>query len=231
MNLDTTVDADESEHFVTVNRVTASGQRKVESFQVPVDDQYVILVVLRVGGLLYVEAFRTAVADFFALLGFPLLHVKVLVDDVVHVHRFVGNTLIEVGYGLEAQFPNQTHQDGLIIFQLPVLEFTFQCLLGKLCLTGCNLLQGLTYLVACLRRGDKGQPVTLRCLRVRSHDFHLVATVQFLAELYIFPVDAGTRTPASQVGVDRKGKVEHGSPLRQFVQVTFRSKYEYLVLI
>ena len=30
-----------------------------------------------------------------------------------------------VGYGLEAQFPNQTHQDGLIIFQLPVLEFTF----------------------------------------------------------------------------------------------------------
>ena len=90
---------------------------------------------------------------------------------------------------------------------------------------------GLTYLVACLRRGDKSQPVTLWCLRVRSHDFHLVATVQFLAELYIFPVDAGTRTPASQVGVDRKGKVEHGSPLRQFVQIAFGSKYEYLVLI
>ena len=231
MNLDTAVDADESEYFVAVNRVTASGQRKVESFQVPVDDQHVILVVLRVGGLLHVEAFRTAVADFFALFGFPFLHVKVLVDDVVHVHRFVGNTLIEVGHGLEAQFPNQTHQDGLIIFQLPVLEFTFQCFLGKLCLTGCNLLQGLTYLVACLRRGDKSQPVTLGCLRVRGHDFHLVATVQFLAELYIFPVDAGTRTAASQVGVDRKGKVEHGSPLRQFVQVTFRSKYEYFVLI
>ena len=231
MNLDTAVDTDKSEHFVTVNRVTAFGQRKVESFQIPVDDQHVILVILCVGGLLHVEAFRTAVADFFALLGFPLLHVKVLVDDVVHIHRFVGDALIEVSHGLEAQFPNQTHQDGLIIFQLPVLEFTLQRFLGKLCLSGCNLLQGLTYLVACLRRGDKSQPVTLRCLRVRGHDFHLVATVQFLAELYVFPVDAGTRTPASQVGVDREGKVEHGSPLRQFVQVTFRSKYEYFVLI
>ena len=38
VNLDTAVDADESEHFVTVNRVTTSGQRKVESFQVPVDE-------------------------------------------------------------------------------------------------------------------------------------------------------------------------------------------------
>ena len=88
VNFDTAVDADESEHFITVNRVTAFGQCKVESFQVPVDDQHVILVILCVGGLLHVEAFRTAVADFFALLGFPLLHVKVLVARYLSMMSF-----------------------------------------------------------------------------------------------------------------------------------------------
>ena len=139
--------------------------------------------------------------------------------------------MVEIGHGLEAQFPDEAHQDGFIVFHFPVLEFPFQGFLGEFGLAGCNFFQCLTYFVAGLRRGDEGQPVAFRRLSVRGHDFHLVTAVQFLAELHILSVHAGTCTPASQVGVDGKGKVEYGGSLWQFVQIAFGSEHKHFVLV
>ena len=223
--LDTSRNGDESENFIAVNRIAAFGQVEINAFQVLVNDQHIILeIVFDIGSLLDVEPFRTAVADFFPLFGFLPLHFHVTVDEGVDVQTFVGDAPVEIGYGLIAQLLDEAHQDGFIVFYLAVLEFPFQRFAGKLCLLGGHFFQGLTNFGTGFRGGHEVQPVLFRSLGRRGHDFHLVATDQWLTYLGVFTVHFRTDAVAADVGVDGKGEVQHGGTLRQLVQVSFRSE-------
>ena len=63
------------------------------------------------------------------------------------------------------------------------------------------------------------------------HDFHLVSVVQGVAELDVSSVYLCAYAPASQVGMDGEGEIEHGSSLRQLVEVALGAEHEHFVFI
>ena len=161
----------------------------------------------------------------------PFLEFEVLVDDVVHVERFIGNALVEVRHHLEAEPLDEAHHRTLVILYFPVLELTLQCLLGKGVLAGSHFLERLPYLGARLGSGDDVQPVLLGRLCIGRHDFHLVAAVQYLLQLCVLAVYLGSYTFAAQLAVDVEGEVEHGGTLAQFEQVSLGGKDEHFVFV
>ena len=111
------------------------------------------------------------------------------------------------------------------------VELTLDGFLGKFRLTGFDFLQCLADFGACLRGGDNVEPVLLRALGVRCHDFHLVAAVQLLAQLDILAVHLGTDALASKLGVDAECKVEYGRAFRKFEQIAFRCEDKDFVFV
>ena len=181
VNLDTTVDGNESEHIVAVNRVAAFSQLEIKSFQILVDDEYIILEALVVLRTLDAITFSASVQYLVGGFAFLLLHFYELVHYLVGIELFIGDVLIEFGNDFVSQLLDESHHHRFIVIHLTVLELTFDGFLGKLSLMRFELFQCLTNLGACLRGGYNVQPIALRCLCVRSHDFHLVATVQFMS--------------------------------------------------
>ena len=64
------------------------------------------------------------------------------------------------------------------------------------------------YLAFCLGCADKVDPCWLYMLALTGQDFHLVATLQLMAERNQFMIDLGTDTMASQEGMDLESEVE-----------------------
>ena len=120
---------------------------------------------------------------------------------------------------------------GLVVVYLAVLELALQHLLGEGRLPRGHLLQCLAYLGACLRRGDDVQPVLFGRLRVRCHDFHLVAALQPLAQGHVLAVHPCTDAATSQGCVDVEGKVQHRGSLGQLEEVALGGEDEDLVLV
>ena len=231
MNLDASADGYKAEHLVAINRVTAFGKLKVQSFQVLVDDKHVVFEVLVFRCSLHAISFRTAIEHFVVGFRFLLLHFHEALEDVVGIQLFDGNVLIEKRDGLVTHLLDEFHHDGFIVVHLMILELALKCFLGKFCLACFDFLQCLADLGACLRCGDNTQPVLLWRLRVRRHDFHLVATVQLLAELDILTIYFGANTLASQLGMDAKSKIKHSRSFRKLEQVALRCKDEDFILI
>ena len=231
VDLDAAGDGHEAEHLVTVDGVAAFGQLEVESFQVLVDDEHVVLERRVVGRGLQVVALGAAVDDVLADFRLLLLQFEEAVEHVVGIELFHGDVLVEFGHRFVAQFLDEAHHHGFVVVHLAVLELAFQGFFGELGLPRLHLLQGLADLGAGLRGGDDVQPVAFRRLGARGHHFHLVAAMQGLAQLHVLAVDAGPDAARTQFGVDGEGKVEHGGPLGHLVEVAFGGKHEYLVLV
>ena len=223
----------ETEYLISVDRIAAACQLEVQPFQVLVDDEHVLFGggLFGQGGSLQVIAFGAAVHDVVLRVVLPFLEFEVLVDDAVHVERFIGNALVEVRHHLEAEPFDEAHHRTLVILYFPVLELTFQCLLGKGVLAGSHFLERLPYLGARLGSGDDVQPVLLGRLCIGRHDFHLVAAVQYLLQLCVLAVYLGSYTFAAQLAVDVEGEVEHGGTLAQFEQVSLGGKDEHFVFV
>ena len=127
------------------------------------------------GGSLQVIAFGAAVHDVVVRVVLPFLEFEVSVDDAVYVGAAHRQCSAEVRHHLEAEPFDEAHHRTLVILYFPVLELTFQCLLGKGMLASSHFLERLPYLGACLGSGDDVQPVLLGRLCIGRHDFHLVA--------------------------------------------------------
>ena len=140
---------------------------------------------------------------------FPSLLFQIFVDNFVYIQCFIGNVLIEVSHSLETEAFNEAHHDSFIIFYFPVFEFPFNSFFGKGMLAGNHLFQSLAYLGTCFGGSHDVQPVLLRCLGIRGHDFYLITTVQYLTKLRILAINFCTDTLASQFTMDMKSKIQH----------------------
>ena len=214
---DTAAYGDKAEYLVAVDWIAATCQFEVQPFQVLVDDEHVLLGICLFGqgGCLQVITFGATVDDVVVRIVFPFLQFKVLVYDVVHVERFVGDALIEVRHHFEAEAFDEAHHRALVIFYFPVLEFAFQCFFGKCMLAGSHFLECLPYLGACFGSCDDVQPALFGGLRVGSHDFHLVAAVQYLLQLCVPAVYFCSDAFAAQFAVDMESEVEYGGTFAQ----------------
>ena len=83
------------------------------------------------------------------------------------------------------------------ILYLPVLELALQSFLGKGMLAGSHFFQCLAYLGTGFGSSHDIQPVLFGSLGVGSHDFYLVAALEYLLQLYVLAVYFGTDAFAS----------------------------------
>ena len=121
--LDASRYGNETEYVIAIDGVAAPCKLEVDTLQVLVDDQYIVLVkALFFLCRLHVEALGTAVSHFLALFTLVALHLYVSVYQGVHIRALIGDALIEVGHGLEARFLDEAHQDGFVVFYLAVFE-------------------------------------------------------------------------------------------------------------
>ena len=194
MYLDTPIDGYESKDFISINRITTLGQFEIQSLQILVNDQDIVLKVLVVQRCLDAISFCTPIEHFVIGFRFFLLHLNELVENLIGIQLFNGNVLIEIGYILVSQLLDQTHHHGFIVINLSVLELSFDGFLGKFRLTGFDFFQSLANLGSCFRSSYNVQPITFRCLGVRGHDFHLVSTIQLLTQLDILSIYFSTDT-------------------------------------
>ena len=74
-------------------------------------------------------------------------------------------------------------------------------------------------------RHHKFQPFFLRSLFIAGQNFHLIATIQFLAHGYKLMIYFRSDTGVSDLGVNVIGKIKGGSAFRQCPHKTFRSEY------
>ena len=233
MYLDAAAYGDKTEYLVSVDRIATACQLEVQAFQVLVDDEHILFgcCFFGQGGGLQVIALGATVYDVIMRIILPLLQFEVLVYDVVDVERFVGNALIKIRYHFEAETLDEAHHRTLVIFYLPVFEFTFQRFFGKCVLAGSHFFERLPYFGARFGSSDDVQPALLGRLGIGSHDFHLIATVQYLLELCIPAVYFRSDTFTAQFAVDVECEVEYGGTFTQFEQIPFGGKDEYFVFV
>ncbi len=155
----------------------------------------------------------------------------VFVYNLVDIQLFIGYSLIEVGYYLEAEALDEAHHGSFIILYLPVLELAFQCLFGEGMLACDHFFQCLAYFSTGLGGGYDVQPILLGRLRIRCHYLHLVTAMQHLPQLYILAVYFGTDALASQFAVNVERKIEHGGAFGQFEQIAFGGKYKDFIFV
>ena len=167
VNLDTTAYRNETKHIIPVNRITTFSQLEFQPFQILIDYQNIFLrrrfLLLR---SLQVIPFGTAIHNFIVRITVPLLLLHILIQNLVNVQSTVGNPLIKLRHILEAQTLDEAHHGRFIIFQLTILEFPFQRLLGKSVLACHHLFESLPYLGARFGSRHDVQPVLLRRLGV-----------------------------------------------------------------
>ncbi len=86
----------------------------------------------------------------------------------------------------------------------PLVEYFLALLLNLSIITA----QDGLYLALCLGCADEVDPCLLYMLALTGEDFHLVATLQLMAERNQLVIDLGTDTVASQEGMDLESEVE-----------------------
>ena len=180
MNFDTSAYCHKSEYIISVNRIAAFGKFKFQSFQILIDDKHILF-----GGDLFlcclqIISFGTAINDLIMRVIVPSLLFEVFIQNIVDIQCLICNLLIKLCHIFEAQTLDKTHHRSFVIFHLPVFELPFQCLFGEIVLACYHLLKCLTYLGAGFGSRHDVQPVLLRSLGIRRHDFHLITAVQFL---------------------------------------------------
>ena len=143
VNLDPPGYSDKSEYVVSIYGVATFGQLEVQSFQVLVNDEYILFSDSGFVYLVWQVVFFGTAVDHFITFTVPFLLFDVFIQNVVHVKHFVGNILIKLCHILESQAFDQTHHYCFVIFHLPVFEFPFQCFFGEIVLACYHFLQGL----------------------------------------------------------------------------------------
>ena len=146
----------------------------------------------------------------------PFLLFDIFIQRLVDIQRSVRYFLIKLRHIFESQTLDKAHHCRFIIFQFAVLELSFQRLFSESVLACHHFFECLPYLGACFRGRHDVQPVLFWCLGVRCHDFHLVAAVKLLFQLYIFAVHFGADAFASQLTVNMKCKIEYSSSFGKF---------------
>ena len=98
MNLDALADGNESEDWVTVDRVAAMSQFEIDALEVLIDNQHIVALLHQfLGRILKLEILCT----FCRLVGIGKVQVMVALldvslDDAVHVEFLLGYILVEV---------------------------------------------------------------------------------------------------------------------------------------
>jgi hypothetical protein len=94
-----------------------------------------------------------------------------------------------------------------------------------------RLFERLLDLDARLRGLHDVEPVLLRRLLRRGENLDLVAALERMVDAHVAAVDFGAHAARAELGVNQEGKVEHGSPFGQLVEVAVGGEDEYLFVV
>ena len=234
MNLDATADGNETKHIVAIDGIAATCQLIVNTFQVLVNDEDVVVQLRTIGrerrvvqDKLFCRACLSVARNAFV----ALLQFNVLIQDHRHIERVLCYVAIEVAGLLVAQLLHCSHHHRFVKLYLAVLELAFKHLLHHECLFLLGLLDSQTNLGPGTRGLDNRKPLLFGTLGGGGHDFDLVTRLQLLTETAHLIIYTGTGTGISYLGVDVVGHVEHGGTLGELQEVAFWRKDEDLVIV
>ena len=142
-----------------------------------------------------------------------------------------GYLTVELTGLLEAQTLHEVHKHGFLHLYLAILELTLQRLLGKKAFRLLRLTQRQTDLRLGTASLDNVHPLLLRLLIGLRHDFHLVATLQLMADGDYLIINARAHALVANLGVDVISKIEHRGSFGELIKVTLRREDKHLVLV
>ena len=145
MHLDSSSSREESEHLVTIDWLTASGQCIVDAAHILVNDEYVALAGRNgsVGRCRETVGADNLIRHFASLVA---LLCSIGCEHMVDVESAVGQRLVEIRDDAIAQARHRVHQRRLFKFNLAVARLAFEFLLGEGGVLGSHLFESLTYL-------------------------------------------------------------------------------------